>query len=104
MASLQKELKPFPAVKLPRRLMDLLPALGFPALSVNLPICTGVIEIKMLNFRGSEAESDRPALTRALTIAHGSFAPFDPVEIGRRPAPCLPQSSQTNSVSRSEPP
>ena len=43
--ALQRQLKRFPAVLLPARLMDLLPASGFRIRSGNLPVRTGAIEI-----------------------------------------------------------
>jgi len=43
--ALQRQLKRFPAVLLPTRLMDLLPASGFRIGSGNLPVRTGATEI-----------------------------------------------------------
>jgi hypothetical protein len=43
--ALQKQLEPYPAVFLPARLMDLLPASGCPIRSEKMPVRIGAIEI-----------------------------------------------------------
>src|SRR5712691_1144134 len=49
--ALQRQLKRFPAVLLPARLMELLPASGFRIRSGKLPVRTGATEIVNVNER-----------------------------------------------------